>query len=159
MNYTFLNFRFGESSFDCFRNAGQIIYSENEDIFQAVNAARQASFRITTQLRTANAVEPNEPSNRCSFVTAGGEDITYRLMTAEKKLYLITNDDLSDIDYVLCDNVVDLSFTKETGIDPDTGFVYVKSVRLSITVEVGDTRRTVDSAVVIRRNLRPFEVI
>jgi prepilin-type N-terminal cleavage/methylation domain-containing protein len=134
-------------------NASVMNYTENEDIFKAVNSARQASYRITTQLRTANAVEPNEPANRCSFVTAGGEDLTFRFDPGENRLYLITNDDSSDIDYVLCDNVTAMSFTKATGVDPDSGFIFVKSVQLSMTVEVGDTHRTVNSAVVIRRNL------
>jgi prepilin-type N-terminal cleavage/methylation domain-containing protein len=135
-------------------NASVMNYSENEDIFKAVNSARQAAYRITTQLRTANAVEPNEPTNRCSFITAGGEDLTYRFDPGENRLYLITNDDLSDIDYVLCENVTAMSFTKETGIDPDDASIYVKSVYLSLTVEVGDVRRTVSAAAVIRRNMK-----
>ena len=134
-------------------NASMTSYRQNEDIFKAVNSARQALYRITTQLRTANAIEPNEPPNECSFYTADGEDITYRFVAAENKLYLITNHDPSDSDYVLCDNVTAMTFTKATGIDPDDGSIYVKSVQISMTVEIGDAHRTVTSAAVIRRNL------
>jgi prepilin-type N-terminal cleavage/methylation domain-containing protein len=139
-------------------NASLDNYRQNEDIFRAVNSARQALYRITTQLRTAGyqvspdlfvAVDPNAPSNECSFYTAGGEDITYRFVSAENKLYLITNDDTTDSDYVLCDNVTSMSFIK-TLTDDGTD---CRSVQISMTVEVGDIRRTVTSAAVIRRNL------
>ena len=130
-------------------NASIINYRQNEDIFKAINSARQALFRMTTQLRTGYLVDPSAPSNECSFYTAGGEDITYRFVGAENKLYLITNDDLSDIDYVLCDNVTSMSFIKTPKDDgSDT-----KSVQISMTVESGDAQRTVSSAAVIRRNL------
>lgn len=132
-------------------NASVMNYTENEDIFKAVNSARQALYRITTQLRTATAVEPNEPVNECTFITAGGEDITYRYDGADGKLYLITNDDSSDSDYVLCDNITAMTFNKDTRtIDLVT---FVASVQISMTVVSGDTERKVSGAVVIRRNL------
>ena len=87
-------------------NASIINYRENEDIFKTINKARQVLFRMTTQLRTANAVDPNSPDNECSLITAGGDDITYRYNNGDSKLYLITNDDLFDSDYVLCENVL-----------------------------------------------------
>ena len=128
-------------------NASVMSYSQNEDMFKAVNSARQALVRITTQLRTGYLVDPCAPSNECSFYTAGGEDITYRYNAAENKLYLITNDDLSDSDYVLCDNITSMSFVKSPTDDgSDT-----KSVQVSITVSSGDVQQTVTSAAVIRR--------
>ncbi len=130
-------------------NASVMNYAQNEDMFKAVNSARQALVRITTQLRTGYLVDPNAPSNECSFYTAGGEDITYRYNAAENKLYLITNDDPSDSDYVLCDNITSMSFVKSPTDDgSDT-----KSVQISITVSSGDVRQTVTSAAVIRRTL------
>jgi len=45
-------------------------------MFKAINSARQALFRITSQLRTATAVDPVAPANECSMITAAGEDIT-----------------------------------------------------------------------------------
>jgi prepilin-type N-terminal cleavage/methylation domain-containing protein len=124
-------------------NASIINYRENNDIFNAVNSARQALTRITTQLRTANAVNPNSPNNECALITASGEDITYRYNSGDKTLYLETNGN----SYVLCKNVADMTFTK------DTVQTNVKSVQISITVAAGDIQRTLSAAVVIRRNL------
>jgi len=132
-------------------NASIINYRENEHIFKTINSTRQALFRITTQLRTANAVEPNSPDNECTLITATSEDITYRFNNADNKLYLITNDDLSDSDYVLCDNVTAMTFTKGTATEG--AMTYVKSVQISMTVQSGNAQRTVSAAAVIRKNL------
>lgn len=129
-------------------NASIKNYCENEDIFKAVNSARQALYRITTQLRTATAVNPSSPANECAFITAGGEDITYRYNSTDGKLYLITN--INGQEFVLCDNVKSMSFIKtltDDGLD-------CKSVQISMTVEIDENiERTVSGAVVIRRNL------
>ena len=132
-------------------NASIINYRENEDIFKATNSARQALFRITTQLRTAGAVDPNSPNNECSLITAGADDITYRFNAADNTLYLITNDDLLDSDYVLCDNVAAMTFAKGTVTEDSQ--TKVKSVQISMTVERGNIQKTVSAAAVIRRNL------
>jgi Tfp pilus assembly protein FimT len=133
-------------------NASVVSYRVNEDTFKAINSARQALSRITTQLRTATAVDPNAASNECSMITAEGDDITYQYNSTDNRLYLITNDDLTDSDYVLCDNVTTMTFTKDTAIR-DT-VVYVKSVQMSITVQSGGLQKTLVAAAVIRRNLR-----
>ena len=128
-------------------NASAINYRENEEIFKTMNNTRQALSRITSQLRTADAVDPNAPSNACSFIAADGQDITYEYRSADKKLYLITNSD--GVAYVLCDNVAAATFTKtltDDGLD-------CKSVQISITVANGDMQRKVSAAAVIRRNL------
>jgi len=132
-------------------NASVISYRVNEDTFKAINSARQALSRITTQLRTATAVDPNAPGNECSMITADGDDITYRYSSNDNTLYLITNDDPSDSDYVLCDNVTAMTFTKNTGIREMV--VYVKSVQISITVQSGGLQKTLVAAAVIRKNL------
>ncbi len=130
-------------------NASVMNYCENEDIFKAVNSARQALYRITTQLRTATAVDPCSPINECTFITAGGEDITYRYDSGDSKLYLIDNS--SGSNYVLCDNVSAMTFNKNTRtIDSVT---FVASVQISMTVVSGNTERAVSGAVVIRKNL------
>ena len=132
-------------------NASIINYRQNENIFKTINGARQALFRITSQLRTADAVDPNAPDNECTLITATGDDITYRYNNTDNKLYLITNDDLTDSDYVLCDNVTAMTFTKQTVIvDSQTK---VKSVQISIAVVNGNVQKTLSAAVVIRRNL------
>lgn len=132
-------------------NASVMNYRENENIFKVVNGARQALTRMTTDIRTAQAVDPNEPSTQCSLITADGSDITYQYNSTDDKLYLVTNDDLSDSNYVLCDNVTAATFQREVVTTPST---YVKSVQISMTVESGNVQRTLSAAAVIRRNLQ-----
>ena len=131
-------------------NASVTNYRENENMFRAINSARQALFRMTSQLRTADAVEPNSPANECTLITCDGEDITYRY-NADNKLYLITNDDLTDPDYELCENVNAMTFTRDVIIEGTE--IKVKSVQISITVARGNTQKKVSAAAVIRRNL------
>jgi len=132
-------------------NASIINYRQNEDIFKVINSARQSLFRLTSQLRTADAVDPTSPANECTLITANGDDITYRYNNADNKLYLITNDDLSDPDYVLCDNVTAMTFTKDTVIVES--IEKVRSVQVSITVACGNVERKISAAAVVRRNL------
>lgn len=133
-------------------NASVINYNENEDIFEAANRARQALFRITSQLRTADSVDPNAPNNECTLITADGDDITYRYNTGEGKLYLVTNDNPSDSDYLLCEGVTAMIFKKET-VTEDGFPTYVENVQISMTVASGNVQKTVSGAAVIRRNL------
>ena len=130
-------------------NASIINYRENEDIFKAINSARGALLRITSQLRTADAVDPTSPANECTLITAGGDDITYQYNNGDNKLYLIDN--LSGSSYVLCDNVTAMSFAKDTVIIE--GIEKVRSVQVSITVARGNAQRKISAAAVIRRNL------
>jgi type II secretory pathway pseudopilin PulG len=139
--------------------ASTMNYQENERIFETINKARQALSRITTQLRTADAVDPYAPVNECSLITAAAENITYRYSSTDSKLYLITNDDLSDGDYVLCDNVVAMTFNKATVAETEdvngvpTSVTKVRSVQTSMTVQSGDIQRKLSAAAVVRRNL------
>lgn len=131
-------------------NASIINYQENEKIFKTVNNARQALLRITSQLRTGHWVDPTALNNQCSFFTAdadGNEPITYDYRSADNKLYLITNTDGHE--YVLCENVASMNFTKI----PTTDLSDCKSVQISITVQAGNVQRKISAAVVIRRNL------
>ena len=130
-------------------NASIINYRENEDIFKAINSARGALLRITTQLRTADAVDPTSPANECTLITAGGDDVTYQYNNGDNKLYLIDN--LSGSSYVLCDNVTAMSFAKDTVIIESVE--KVRSVQVSITVTRGNAQRKISAAAVIRRNL------
>jgi len=132
-------------------NASFTNYRENEDMFKAINNARQALLRITNDLRTADAADPASPANECSLITANGDDITYRYNSGDNKLYLITNYDLSDPDYVLCENVSAMTFTRQTFIDDSQ--TKVKSVQVSITVSSGNAQQKISGAAVIRRNL------
>ena len=128
-------------------NASIINYRQNEQMFKTINNARQALCRITTQLRTGHAVEPNAPNNECSFRTADGSDITYQYSSADNKIYLITNS--NGHKYVLCENVNSMSFIKTRTADG----LDCKSVQISMTVQGGNIQRTLSAASVIRRNL------
>jgi len=134
-------------------------YKKNENIFKTTNLAQQVLSRITTQLRTATAVDPNEAASQCSLITADGQDITYKYIAADNKIYLITNDDASDADYLLCENVTSMNFQKQTAtklVDTESGPVqqtYVKCVKISLTVQCGDSIKTVSTAVAIRRDI------
>lgn len=128
-------------------NASIINYRENEDVFKTVNSARQALFRITTQIRTG-MVDPTVLSeDRCKLDCADGSEITYRYDNADNKLYL--TDHNTSTDYVLCDNVTAMTFKK----DNDTPTGDVKSVQISMTVESGNIQRTFSAAVVVRKIL------
>ena len=120
-------------------------YDVNDDIFKAVNKARQVLTIITPQLRTAQAVDGAAPANECAFISASGEDITYRYDIAGQKLYM----DKDSNSYLLCDDVTAMTFTKNN--DP-TG-MYVKSVIMSITVSSGSAEQSFSTAVVIRKNM------
>lgn len=128
-------------------NASVINYNNNEDIFKSLNGARQAMLRITAQLRTADAVDPNSPANECALVTAGSQNVTYRYDSGDNTLYI----DQSGSSYALCENVTAMTFTRSTATED--GVTYVKSVQISITVQIGGTSKKIASAVVIRRNL------
>ncbi|MBC8468523.1 MAG: hypothetical protein H8D56_03540 [Planctomycetes bacterium] len=131
-------------------NASIINYRENEDMFKAINSARQALLRITSELRTADTVDPFSPVNECSLFRANGvDDITYQYNNTDNKLYLIDN--VSGSSYVLCDNVTAMTFTKQTFVENSE--TKVRSVQVSITVAQGNAERKISAAAVIRRNL------
>jgi len=132
-------------------NASVMNFRENEDMFKAVNRARQALFRITTQVRTAAAVDPDAPANECSLITDTGQDITYRFDAGTGRLYLVTNDDTSDPDYVLCEEVTEMTFTKTTAVVDSV--TVVKGVQVAMTVTAGSAQKKLAAAAVVRRNL------
>jgi len=138
-------------------NASVINYRENEDIFKAINNARQSLFRITSQLRTATLVDDTAPANECSMRTAAtmshpsGENITYRYDNTARVLYLITKDDLTDEDYVLCSNVNSVTFTKDVFVED--AVTKVKSVQIVISVASDGVEKKLAAAAVVRRNL------
>ena len=128
-------------------NASITNYRENEDIFKAVNNARQAMFRVTSQLRTG-LVDPNVLSeDRCKLLCADGSTVTYRYDNTDNKLYLYDHD--TGNDYVLCDNVTAMTFRK----DNSTPTGDVRSVQISMTVVSGNFQRTVSAAAVVRKVL------
>jgi prepilin-type N-terminal cleavage/methylation domain-containing protein len=128
-------------------NASLVNYRENERMYVTINSGRQALTRITTQLRTADAVDLAAPANECSFITAEGDDITYEYRAAANTLYLVLDD---GTEYVLCENVTGANFTRTL---TDDGLA-CKSVQISLSVEDGDYERTLSAAAVVRKNLQ-----
>lgn len=128
-------------------NASITNYTENEKIFKAVNSARQALVRMTSQMRIGDNFNTADPTNKCSFFTAQNQDVTYEYRSAEQKLYFTTNNDGKS--YVLCDNISSMTFSKTATTDGND----IKSVVISMTVGNGDNIRKVSSGVVVRKNL------
>ena len=130
-------------------NASVINYNTNRDMFEAMNSARQALLRITTDLRSA-IVNHDEPATQCSMVTSDGRDITYQYDSDNDTLYLIINSGTNAGTYTLCNNVTNMSFQRATRIDDPTA---VRNVRVSMTVTIGDVSQTLAAAAVVRKNL------
>ena len=127
-------------------------YRENEDMFWTMNNARQALTRMTSEIRTAGYLNGTTwygvahsatPSNQCVLYLPDQELISYKFVSADKKLYLVKN----ATNYVLCDNVVNATFTTTS-----TNGVDATSVQISLTVQSGHSQRTLAAAAVVRRN-------
>ncbi|MHC4292823.1 MAG: prepilin-type N-terminal cleavage/methylation domain-containing protein [Planctomycetota bacterium] len=127
-------------------SASVMNYRQNEGIFKTVNNARQALCRMTTQIRTG-LVDPNNilDQSMCQLICSDGSEIMYWYNSGENRLYL--RDIPSNVDYVLCDNVVAMTFKKDDS--SPTGDV--KSVQISMTVESNDVQRVVSAAAVVRK--------
>ncbi|MGE5296698.1 MAG: PilW family protein [Solirubrobacterales bacterium] len=139
-------------------NASAISYKENEEMFWAINGARQAMERMVSQLRTAGYVDANgvvygvphqsAGSSSCLLYTPTGSIVRFEFRGTDKKLYLIQGNTSTSPEYVLCDGVTAASFTttSKNGVDA-TG------VQILLTVQSGGASRTLSGAAVIRRAL------
>ena len=123
-------------------------YDQNQDIFNAINKARQALTRITAQVRTG-LVDPSDAASqdRCVLLCADGSIVTYLYDSNDNKLYL--QEQATSNEYVLCDNITAMTFVK----DNDTPTGDVRSVQVSMTVLEGDTEWTIAGAAIVRRVL------
>jgi prepilin-type N-terminal cleavage/methylation domain-containing protein len=133
-------------------NASLHNYEENEEMFQAVNSARQALARMTSEIRTSDGVDASQPENRCVFLSGADPNqlITYEFRDSTdpndpNTLLLIQDDN----EYVLCGNVTSATFKKT----PAPNLVDSKSVQISLTVRVGRAEHTLAAAAVVRRDL------
>jgi prepilin-type N-terminal cleavage/methylation domain-containing protein len=129
-------------------NASAINYAENEDMSQVTIAARQLLSRITTQLRTASAVDPAVNANECSLICDDGTQIIYRYNSDDDTVYLVTSDNSS---YVLCKDITAMTFDKQTVLSDSV--TYVKSVQITMTIQRGSTIKNLAAATVIRKNI------
>jgi len=133
-------------------NASFINYKENLDIREANKTGWLVLMRLTTEIRNAQAADPCSPTNECTLLTADGRDVTYRFEAAEKKLYYITNDDLTDPNYVMCYDVADMNFPKQ--VYQEDGQWKVQGYQIYMNVVRGRAEKKDWAAAVIRRNLR-----
>jgi len=136
-------------------NASAVNYSENEAMFKAMNTARQALLRITTEIRTAQSVAligggaGDDPDNsQCSMITADSRNVTYRYNSSDTTLYL--DDNTTSSNYVLCTNVMAMTFDRATVPDDPAA---IRNVRISMTVSVDSLSQTLATAAVVRKNL------
>jgi hypothetical protein len=138
-------------------NASAVNYSQNEAMFKAMNTARQALLRITTEIRTAqavalmpSAVDPD--SSQCTIFTSDGRNITYRFDSGNNTLYL--DDNNTSTSYVMCDNVTAITFERTpVPVTPPAIPSAIRNVRISMTVSVDNLSQTLATAAVLRRNL------
>jgi prepilin-type N-terminal cleavage/methylation domain-containing protein len=141
-------------------NASIINFNENQKIFKAINSARQALTRITTEVRTGLVDQTDiNDQTRCKVLCADNLTYhTYYLVSyvddngqPKYKLKLHVGNNVTNplTDPLLCDNVTAMTFKKDNGTP--TGDV--KSVQISMTVVSGDVQQTVAAAAVVRRNL------
>ena len=117
-------------------------YNQNRDMSDAMNTARLALTRMTTEMRSAKAIADDDPAGQCSIITSNSEDVVFRYNSGDKKLYIDKNGN----SYTLCENVENLTFTPHTDAHGN-----VKSVEMSITVKPGARSETMSSAVVLRK--------
>lgn len=126
-------------------------FNSNNNTYTSLNSARQLLNRITFELRNAQAVATDIATDQCSLITNDGRDITYKYVSSEKELWLITNDITSDDDYLLCDGLLGMEFEKQ--IESKNGIDYVKYVKISLKTEKQSSIQNLSSAVAIRKNL------
>ena len=127
-------------------------YTVNQNMLESYNDSRMAIKRISDEIRNAVTVSTSEPQNQCSIIRADGEDITYRYDADAKEILYCTNGDLTDQDYVICDNIESAVFQKVTASYAD-GTQYVKEVVVTISSKNGSVTQNMTSSVAVRKNL------
>lgn len=143
-------------------NASIVSYGENENMFWAINNARQAMARMTSEFRTAGYVDPNgvvfgvphltSPGPSCTLYKTNSDGtmqiMRFEYSSTDNRLCLVMGNTTTSPTYVLCEGVTSATFTtlSKNGVDA-TG------VQISLTVRSGDASRTLSGAAVIRRSL------
>ena len=136
-------------------NASADAVEANDRFFRATQSARIAMHHILTEARTGSVDEvwgPDWLRVVTSETYGTPRDITFRYRPDLRQLLLVTNNDLTDRDYVLASNVESLRFNVELGKDY-TGVDCVAHVAVAITVRVGDHKVNLSGSASPRRNL------
>ena len=138
-------------------NASSAVIADNEQFFRATQAARVSLHQILTNVRRGT-VSTASTSQAVRLITAvnddgsGEDDVTYRFDATGKKLVFVTNDDATDPDYTMANNVTALAFDVQLGQDY-TKAPCVARVNVSITVKVGKNSVTLTGSAAPRRNV------
>ena len=130
----------------------------NDEFFRATQAARISMHQILTQVRRGSVQLAWDPKwvRLTTAPDAGqtvGDDMTYSYDATAKQLKLVTNDVITDPDYVLASNVTDLTFDVESGTDYNNA-PCVARVTVMIKVKVGKNEVLLSGSAAPRRNLR-----
>jgi prepilin-type N-terminal cleavage/methylation domain-containing protein len=128
----------------------------NDEFFRATQAGRVSLLRVLTDVRQGTVKEDAlTDSVRLITTPPDGQvarDRTYQYRPANKQLVMITNDDATDLDYILANNVSAVMFTKEIGKDANNANC-VTRLAMTITVTVGKHSIQLSGAAAPRRYL------
>jgi len=125
--------------------------SANGDFFAAAQASRVTMDRLMNEVRRCTAVQVL--GDRINLLAYDGKDRTYRFDSASGQILLVTNDDLTDADYVLARGVAQCTFTHDLEPDPSTQVNRVVRVAVSIAVVVGKNQVVLTGSAVPRRSM------
>ena len=138
-------------------NASSDVVQANDQFSRATQGARISLHQILTHVRRGSVNTTWDP-NTLRLITernddgSGEDDVTYKYLPATKQLMLVTNDDLTDPDYVLASNVSAMQFAAEIGQDHTLAPCVIR-VTVYITVTVGGNSVTLSGSAAPRRNL------
>lgn len=125
---------------------------QNDQFFRACQAARVALNQILVEVRRAHSV--NVTGNSIDMIaydgTIDGCDRSYVYDPSTQTLKLVTNDDVSDPDYTLCNTITDRTFSCDTAT-ADNGTVHVVRVSVALEVQVGKNRIRLTGSAAPRR--------
>ncbi len=133
-----------------FKAAGDSV-TQNDQYFEASQAARISLARLLTQIR-CGSVDEASTSTSLHLITEDNQDITYNYDAATHEIILVTNDDTTDPDYVLARNVTQCAFDIQLGTDANNAEC-VASVSIEIAVKCGNNEVRFSGSAAPRRNL------
>lgn len=130
--------------------------NENDEFSRATQSGRVAMVRLLAQIRCGSVDQPTS-SNTLHLITAGtppdgGQDLTYQWDSSTKVLKMITNDDVTDPDYTMAENVSSVSFSAQMGKDSNNADCVMR-IAVQIAVKIGDNEVLLSGAASPRRNL------
>ena len=130
-------------------SASADVVEANDQFFRASQAARVSLNQMLTEIRRAHAVAVPSTS-KIDMITAASKDRSYVYNSTSKQLKLVTNDNISDPDYSLANNVTTCAFGSQTKVDQG-GISRVVRVTITLEVAVGNNRLRLSGSAAPRR--------